>query len=638
MAQQPRSGRIYAGLLVALVSIWVIKPALAQTCPTEDPAIDNAKSNKLFLYFPTVADSTFPNYDTLVSPAQPFDVAALSPGIGTTAQLIDEIHGIVVDDYCEFNVQVQATTTNPATLPSPPPRRSTVAIGSDVNGSSSGGAWGEAQEVDTGDTIAIDFARVWAGTYTVCEGGNGPSATAGGCSSTGSLTGSNATLLNWGQAVGGTAAHEAGHTYGLSHSDDDPDPDPCNPIEVGSPPTPGEDAFNRHLMPSGCNLTGPDRATFRRHFSDRDYGILATNVGLSVETMHNWDLVNPNAQSGSSLVIDFLSQKPSLNITWSYGGASSPWLNPTISGPSGTAVFKGLTYNKYRVTWSSGNPAWTTPSPGVVAGGAVFHIGTTFAGVDFNTPDPIIIQDVTLLDASSSPLALHPRLPSYDAGTLDAARGELVLNFFAPPGAPTLRLQSATVLQLPRIATIDSLVGEGRPYTRDRQPIRPWASGKCAIGPLREGLRCPIARLNQQPHVQVAYRVGERGVYDCRQGVPRVSPPGTRTGNPPRDSTYSPDYEGPILPKPGTAPPGGLRDSVFKPDYEGPFCAGVQRDPFPSATVYVLATFVDPQARHFDPTKKAYVVGPVVSKLYYQFAGIRRLPERQPYGGYPTRH
>jgi hypothetical protein len=108
----------------------------------------------------------------------------LSPGIGTTAQLIDEIRKIVVDDYCEFNIQVQATTSNPATMPLPPPRRSTVAIGSDVNGSSSGASWGQAQEVDIGDAIAIDFARVWAGSYTVCDGGGGPSTTTAMCSST----------------------------------------------------------------------------------------------------------------------------------------------------------------------------------------------------------------------------------------------------------------------------------------------------------------------------------------------------------------------------------------------------------------------------------------------------------------------
>jgi hypothetical protein len=229
---------------------------LAQTCPTEDPAIDNAKSHKLFLYFPTAADATFPNFGGRpnVSPAQPFDVAALDPSIGTTAQLIDEIKTVAVDDYCEFNVQV-LTTTNPATMVNPPARRATVAVGSDVNGTAPLVSWGTSQEIDTGDGIDIDFARVWAGTYTVCEGGLGPTGGTG-CSMTGALTGANSTLARWAQAIGGTAAHEAGHTYGLAHSDDDPPNDPSQP---GPGPAPGEDAFNFHLMPAGYDLTGPDR-------------------------------------------------------------------------------------------------------------------------------------------------------------------------------------------------------------------------------------------------------------------------------------------------------------------------------------------------------------------------------------------
>lgn len=50
-------------------------------------------------------------------------------------------------------------------------------------------------------------------------------------------------------------------------------------------------------------------------------------------------------------------------------------------------------------------------------------------------------------------------------------------------------------------------------------------------------------------------------------------------------------------------------------------------DPLPSATVFVVATFVDPEAKHYDSTKNSYVVGPVTSKVYYQFAGIRHLEQ-----------
>jgi len=581
-------------------------PVRAQTCPLEDPAILAAKNNYLYLYFPTAPDSTFPNYGVNVSPVAAFDVSALTSGIGTTTQLIDAIQNVVADDYCEFNVQVVATTTNPATLASPPAQRVTVGIGDDNNN----GTWGQAQEVDIGNVIAVDFARVWAGTYTTCEGGGGPPDGGVGCTG-GALTGAGNTLTNWAQAIGGTAAHEAGHTYGLAHTDDDPPPCPATPAcddvtingvsgQPGPTPTPGEDPYYQHLMPAGYNLTASQRADYRRHFSNRTYGLVATNVGLSVETMHNWTLVNPNAETASSLTIAFLSTLSAVPVSWFYNGNQTPWLNPTVSGPLGTAAFQGTTYNQFNITWSSPNPAWNSPSPGMVGGGVQFHIGATFTGVDFNTPDPIIIQNVTLFDASSNPLALHPRLAGYDAGTLDSASDSMQLHFFPVAGAPDLRLESAEIYQLPRVASIDSMIGDGRPRTYDKVPIVPWSETKCVGAGLREGATCTVAKLDQEPHVRETFTVGQPGVYDCSQGVPTI----------PRRN-----------PVKGT---NGITDSSRPLDYEGSICAGAQTDPFPSATVYVIAKLVEPAAKHWDPATKQYVVGPLTSTVYYQFAGTRQ--------------
>jgi len=350
------------------------KPA----CPLD--TLNATKSHTLFLYFPTVDDPTFTNYDPTagVSPAKAFDAADLDPNIGTTKALRNRIFDVVADDYCEFNVQVQQSTTNPETLPSPPARRNTVAIGSDVD--LIGGGWGLAQNVDLKDQINVDFARVWGGTYTQCEGGNGM----GGCTVTGSLAGANSTLDRWAEAIGGTAAHEGGHNYGLSHTDDNPVNSTCI---SGQGERPGEDIYEHHLMPSGCNLTGEARAGYRRHFSDRTFGLLATSVGLTVETMHNWDLINPNAQSATSLTIEFLSSKNAVATDWTFGGSESPWINPTVSGVLGTATWQGKQYNRFKITWSQPNPVWSG-APGVLPGGAPFHIGATFTGVDFNQPDP----------------------------------------------------------------------------------------------------------------------------------------------------------------------------------------------------------------------------------------------------------
>jgi hypothetical protein len=115
--------------IVARCALGIVR-ALAQTCPIEDPKIEDAKSHKLFLYFRTMVGTTFPPFQTApkVTPAQPFDVADLRSRIGTTDQLIDEIRKVAADDYCEFNVQVLTTRINPETFANPPPRRATVAI------------------------------------------------------------------------------------------------------------------------------------------------------------------------------------------------------------------------------------------------------------------------------------------------------------------------------------------------------------------------------------------------------------------------------------------------------------------------------------------------------------------------------
>lgn len=547
-------------------------------CPL-NPGTEAAKSHKLFLYFPTANDATFPAYAANVSPAKPFDVADLDPAIGNTNQLRNRIYDVVTDDYCEFNVEVQQTTTNPESLPAPPARRTTVAIGSDPNG-----AWGRAQEVDLGDKINVDFARVWGGTYVNCEGGNGVN----GCSMTGALIGANSTLDRWAEAIGGTAAHEAGHTYGLAHTDDNP---PVGCDDPGAGTLPGEDGFKKHLMPAGCNLDGQDRADYRRHISDRTFGLLATNVGLSIETMHNWDLINPNPDDATSLAIDFLSTLPAVNVDWVFNGSQSPWIEPVVSGPLGTAIWQGTTYNRFRITWSKGNPAWAG-SPGLLPGGAQFHIGATFTGVDFNQPDPIIIQNITLFDEKSNPLTLHPRLPMYDSGTLDPATNDFWLHFYVAAIDPNpLILQEAVVYQLPRVASIESMIGDGKPMTFDSLPITPWSAGKCE--PSTDGrtaANCRLGNLADRPHVEVAHSLGEKGVYDCSNGVPTVRTTG---------------------------------DSPVSPDSEGPICAGSSRDPFPSTTVYVIATFVDPKAEHWDATRREMVTGPVTSKVFYQFAGVR---------------
>lgn len=530
----------------------------APSCPIEVPALEAAKPNKLYLYFPASDDASFPSYGAQVSPAKAFNVSDFSSYTGTAADLRDRITDVVTDDYCELDVQVIQTTGAP---PTTFPRRTTVAIGSDAN-TTGGFTWGQAQEVDTGDATLIDFARVWAGTYQASAGGAG-----------GALSGANSTTERWAFSIGGTAAHEAGHTYGLSHAD-------------GETVKPGEDSLHHHIMPRGALLTNEDRAGSRRHFDDTSFGILAANVGLSIETLHNWDFTNPNDVDAKQLQMEVLSTHPTLILSSFWNGPRSPWINPVVSGPVGTTVFKGSTYNRFQLTWSTGK-VWSNGPSGTVPPAERFHIGASFSGVDINQPDPIIITKVSLLDAGGTPLTLSPRMFGYDAGTLDSADGSFNLHFFNldDPGHPLL-LKDLTVSELPRVLSLDAMVTGARLETWQKLPILPWrtvrplARGESELGaPVKDVRAVTIARLSQGRHVFQRYDES-----DCQAGAR------------PGDSTREPDVAR-CLP-------------------------GFRLDLFPATTVFVTATVVDPSAKHWDSVQSRFVVGPVESKLFYQFGGI----------------
>ena len=314
-----RRAALSLGAVVLLALAGAPTAGAAPECPISYGSSDDAKPNKLYLYYPVVSDPTFPEFGAVgggpTSPAVPFDVSQLSSYTGSAGDLRNGTNDVVIDDYCEFNVQVRPTTTAP---PATFPRRVTIAVGTD---SEPAGRWGRANLVDVGDPTDLGFARVWAGTYQNSAGFPG-----------GALEGPNSTVNRWARAIGGTAAHEGGHTYGLAHN---------------TTTLTGEDDFSRHLMPAGSDVTQEERAGYRRHFSDTEFSTLASNVGLSIQTMHNWDLVNPNSQTGHQFRMTFLSPQDSPVLSWSYGGSRTPWINPTVT-PYGIQSFKGTTYNRFR--------------------------------------------------------------------------------------------------------------------------------------------------------------------------------------------------------------------------------------------------------------------------------------------------
>lgn len=546
----------------------LITAALALTAPLQAQCYinyglaDSAKPNKLFLYFPTASDSTFPEINddfgnpVGATPALPFNASDLDSSLGTTAQFRDAIYDIVKSDYCEFNVQVLQTTTNPDSAATPAARRIVVAVGSDSNPD----LYGIASSVDIGDNDVTEHARVWANTY-------GDIAAPGG-----ELSGANATRQRWANGIGGTASHEAGHTYGLTHGDD-------------VTPRSGEDSDTRHILRAGVSVG--TRVGGRRHFSDTGFGILAANVGLAVQTVHNWDFTNPNSVDARELRMEILSTQALLTLGWSYNGPRTPWINPVISNLSGTVTFKGTTYNRFQVRWSSGQ-AWSNtevapfePS-GIVGPAKNFHIGATFVGVDFDTPDPVIVRDVTLHDASGTALPLHPRMVAYDAGALDSIDGTFDVRVFNMDPTRPLLIRDVRVFELPRVLSINSMLAGKPMFTWDDLPVVPYRSKELPNVAIRDEQVLAVASLKQGHTIFIDH-----------------------------------DRQRPNNPVIGAA------DAPNPAREVNEIAHGIATGLFPSTIVYITMTVVDPDAEHWDPAQARMVRGPVESKLFYQLRGVR---------------
>lgn len=471
-------------------------------------ALTSPKGNRLFLYFPTVADATYPEHYTLevvTSPLQPFNVADLAAGIGTTAQLRDRIFQLVTEDYCEFNVQVTQTTTNPSPTGT---NWQVLGIGSDAETDAGNDLFGVAQDVDINNADPEDFARGFAGSFRNAFG-------------TGALGGANSTLERWATAIGHTMAHEAGHNYGVGHGD--------------SAPRAGEDEQNNHVMATGnTGLTGEMRAGRNRHFSDRSYEILGHNLGLNIKTLLNWDFVNPNSLDAHSLELTLLSTAASLTLSWFFNGTSSPWTSPTIAATGGTRSFQGTNYNVFTLTFST-DKAWSGGADGIVPPGGEFHVGAAF-----NEANPVIVFETRLKNSAGTNLTLHPRAVSFDAGTADVADGSFnVRAFNTEADRGSLIIRNLQVSFLPRMASLETMMREGRLVDIRGIPvdIRPASKNFRPIQEreIKDNFVFSIAKFLDPRHVDQTYdstgcKVGFKkggGPNDANNGEIEYCPHGT---------------------------------------------------------------------------------------------------------------
>ncbi|MCH7725443.1 MAG: IPTL-CTERM sorting domain-containing protein [Planctomycetes bacterium] len=501
-----------------------------------------------------------------------FDVNDLDSGINES-NLINRISQLGRRHYCEFDVRIVQTRTNPSPTVT---RWQVVGIGTDSKPVGGGVLFGQAQAVDICDADAQDFGRVWADSFDLAYGGSG-----------GALNGANSTLERWANAIAGTVSHEAGHNYGLQHSD--------------SAPKTGEDGQNNHLLATGSTgLTGGQRTQFR-HFSDSSFEILAAKLGLYEKTLTNWCFVNPNSSNadGFNIIVLVLPADGTPSKTSMYTGNLSPWSDVSISADTTpTETFQGTLYNRFKIKFITPK-AWVGPTAGQVDAGEDFHVGV---GIDKNN----IVRD-TEFTSGTSALTLKPRFPGYDvSSTFDTATGALnisLFNFTFKENGPLI-LSPARVRRLPRTLPIDQMVGDGELVDAEGIPILPW----------EDEIRGETITLNERAELTVGFlsegRIVE--IFLPREGICSIS--GTECST----NDDCPDI-GDVcesLCTPGVVGPGDAEgvDIEYCPE-------GTQVSLFPSARLYIEITVTDPDATFYNPDTQQMEQGPLDTLLFFQVPG-----------------
>jgi hypothetical protein len=549
-------------ILKLSLCVGTILLALCETATAQDcpaGALAKPKSSAMYLVYTSSDDASFPSYGPSPQITSPLADFDISE-LDATIGTEAQLRNRTQELVEDGYCEFDVEIKTVTSLPASPPetRWQIVGIGSDSTGT---GLVGRAQAVDTGDSDSQDYARFWVGSLATFAGTE--------------LQGANSTLERWSVGLANLIAHESGHNYGGAHG---------NGVAIA-----GEDATVNHYMTNpalGANSSSVIDSF--NHFSDTTYEVLGHNIGLNIKTLNNWDFTNPNDSNADSLTITLLSKATSLNIGWSYNGSLSPWTSPTIVNTGGTQTFRGESYTVYELRFMTAK-SWSGGSNGEAPPGEKFHVGASFT-----ESDTVIVYETTL-HAGGSDLALHPRMIGYDAGTADD--GSFSMTFFNPsPEDGFLAVQDVQVLFVPRMIDIESMVTGGKPVGINGLPVTPFGrafplrgvgekeqGGSAHIS--KEPVKLDLAKLIDKRHIDVFY-----DPKDC------PNQPGSVPGN--------------------TGPSFGFPNS---PDY----CQdGTALSLFPATYTYVIATVVDPNAKHWDQNTGAFTNGPLESKLFFQVAGI----------------
>jgi hypothetical protein len=254
-------------------------------------------------------------------------------------------------------------------------------------------------------------------------------------------------------------------------------------------------------------------------------------------------------------------------------------------------VFKGTVYNRFLVTWSTPE-AWTSATPGnlpgVVRGGEEFHVGASFFEEDIlNTSTQVVISDATLISGGVA-LPLHPRVPTFNSGTL-GADGSFRFTL-ANLAAVNLLLRNLQAWVLPRQIDIQSMIvnaaGQIDLFDVQGQPVVPWRTVQLpAVTELPAGSP-------EQP-AEASFVIGNL-FKDGHNVHVRTS------------STQ--------------------RDAVGLGEVNPPVNNALLTDPYPGASVLVTGDLVEPGAVQWDPVQQTYVAQELVTHVYLQMAGKRAKP------------
>lgn len=559
-ARTPTAGQLVAGAALSLLVLGTAAAA-AQTCATK--LLNIPKSQALYVYFPTATDSTFPEFspgDT--SPIDPFTMANHDNTINT-GQVRSRAFELMQAAYCEFDVNVKLTTAVPAPTET---RWQVIGIGSDLSGN---GGVGWAQDVDTLDSDAQDYCRVWVENlenYTGAE-----------------LSGANSSLERWSRSIANLAAHESAHNYGGQHTE--------------SAPRTGEDAAGNHFIADpGTGASASTIADSFNHFGDRTYERLGHNIGLHVKQLGNWDFVNPNSTNADKLVITLLSSASTLTRAWWWNGSLSPWRDPTITKRSGvTIAFRGTNYNVFDLEFSTAK-AWTGGPNGEAPPAVKFHVGASV-----NESDPVIVYEATLSNGGTD-LPLHPRIFGYDAGI--TAAGGFAVSFYNAQAADGgfLEISDVNVQFLPRMLDLEQMVEGGELLTIGGAPITPFqrrGRGRETEGPreveeFRTSLRGPVQVGDDPLVLPIAHLTDFRHLDEVIKEDPDCVP-GQKTS------------QGPSFGVPG---------AHYCPQ------AGNVLSLFPATYVYVSAKVTEPNARQWNPATSQFVDAPLTTRIFFQVAGV----------------